>query len=236
MIKKIMLASCLLVASMASQAALISYNGYERDTTKNYVTGGGLEWLMWDVTNGMSINSALSLYSSQGWRLASNDQIAALFNKFEFGKNDWDNRETSEQTSIVAWNAAEWAGAHYHFINLFGATHSSSCTDRYCYAGSDPWITSLAFYGSDADMDSKIQRAQVLDDATFFGRFSASYENHVAVLTADVSTGAGATNHGVALVRATSTPPSVVPTPGSIGLLALGLVALSVRRRHGLGR
>ena len=63
MLKKILVASCLLVTSMASQATIISHFGYERDSASNIVRGGGLEWLMWDVTKGMSINEALAAYS-----------------------------------------------------------------------------------------------------------------------------------------------------------------------------
>ena len=76
MLMKTFIASCLLVTSMASQAAIISHYGYERDSASNIVTGGGLEWLKWDVTKGLSINAALAAYSADGWMLASNSQMA----------------------------------------------------------------------------------------------------------------------------------------------------------------
>lgn len=87
MIKKVLMTSCLLIMSMASHAGLISHYGYERESGSNIVVGGGLEWLMWGVTAGMSASSALTIHA--GWRLATSAEMVSLFNTFQFGKDDW---------------------------------------------------------------------------------------------------------------------------------------------------
>ena len=61
-------------------AALITHNGYMLNTNTNIVTGGGLEWLQWDVTLGMSISDALTNVAGtfDGGRLDSCNQHASL--------------------------------------------------------------------------------------------------------------------------------------------------------------
>ena len=119
MFKKIVLASFLIVTSMASQAALISYNGYERESDTKIVKGGGLEWLMWDVTNGKTITYALGEYS--GWRLASNKDMGNLFNTFGFGRSHWASNESVGEYAEIA-HSPNIEGSHFKFIELFGNT------------------------------------------------------------------------------------------------------------------
>jgi hypothetical protein len=229
MIKKIMLASCLLVASMASQAALISYNGYERDTAKNYVTGGGLEWLMWDVTKGQSINEALAAYGGAGWKLASNTQVASMFNTFKFNNAVWSIDESVNQYAPKDWGPEE-SGPYFEFINLFGATY----TMTQGWAPNDPWTYARAFFGSDANNNGLYSYAEVKED-DFYVALSLNIPREAeAKLTRDIfNSSEGYRDTGVALVRDIRVlPPSQVSLPGSLSLLALGLVALGFRRRQ----
>jgi len=242
MIKKIMLASCLLVASMASQAALISYNGYERDTAKNYVTGGGLEWLKWDETKGSSIEAALSTHASQGWRLASNLEMAELFNNFQFSSTVFGNNENISQNVSTPWSTNE-SGVHTVFLSLFGTTSigGNVCTSsrsKQCYAENDNWIASAAIFGADLDGDLNYNYAFVVDDRTYFDWSGyRTNEQHEVMISSDyIEKRDGLTGVGVALVRVSNSTSVAVPTPGPIGLLALGLVALGYRRRQVLGR
>jgi len=245
MIKKIMLASCVLVASMTSQAALISYNGYERDTAKNYVTGGGLEWLKWDVTKGMSINSALSAYESQGWRLASNDDMAILFNQFKFGKSDWHALENVVQSHSTPWGSGDELSSHVAFISLFGVINT---VDSYWYCREsrrvdctpphDAYTMVAALYGHDSNKNGLFNFASIFDDYSWIDENGTLFlENGHALKFADHYHSSFYTlNSGVALVRDITPDPVAVPTPGPIGLLALGLLALGYRRRQVLGR
>lgn len=240
MLKMVLVASCLLVTSMASQATIISHFGYERDSTSNIITGGGLEWLMWDVTKGLSINSALQAHADGDWTLATNNHMAALFNAFQFGKTDWDDREDASQSMNLPWSPSEISN-HNSLMSLFGVTWTiPSCTPAAlsCYLDSDNRRISTALHGDDADLDGEYKVAQVSDDATFaklndLGQYS--YASHTADITRDhylYNRDFQNPNIGVALVRKVTNLSTPVPLPDSISLLALGLVALGFRRRQ----
>lgn len=242
MFKKILLATCLLVTSMASQAALISHYGYERDSTSNIVKGGGLEWLMWDVTKGLSINSALDKYADAGWSLATSSQMAALFNSFNFGKSDWADNGTTGVESWVPWAAGE-DSPHNRFHSLFGITvlNQNICTptdDTECYLASDNLVYTNAWF---AKVDGRLgggNLAVVNDDSTFvggkndelYGEWMYAYIDYRNDIPYDY-VGPGV---GVALVRSSLPNPSPVNTPASFSVLVLGLLVLGFHRRYKL--
>ena len=80
--KSISLAVATFALSANAYSATVSYSGYSLDTNTNIITDGDIEWLRWDQTIGMSIDQALSAYSADGWRVASNIEVATLFNSF----------------------------------------------------------------------------------------------------------------------------------------------------------
>lgn len=211
---------------MASQAALISYNGYERDSGSTIVRGGGLEWLMWDIPKGMSINDTLSLYSVDGWKLASNKEVAALFNEFQFGKSDWNDHETIAQVKTLPWSTENYS-SHANFMELFGTTLKN---DSSYYSTDDPVIGVLALFGEDENGN---------------GRYNMVTMNHAYTTKAGIKGEAAASlswdwfvanesyrETGVVLVRDIKPAPNTpVPLPGSLSLLALGFITLGYRRR-----
>jgi hypothetical protein len=229
MLKKLVLLSSLLVTSMTAQAALISHFGYERDSASNVVIGGGLEWLRWDLTRGRSINQAVAEHA--GWTLASNMQMASLFNVFQFGKTNWSTDESLGQAKARYWDAQE-EGPHEEFMRLFGITAWYGLPH---YTDNDPFVTARAVYGSDENGNLQYNVASVGSD---FTRFDGSVGSAGAVLWPEgVSRDWRDDDTGVALVRARSViPPDQVSLPGSLSLLALGLVALLFRRRQVLCR
>lgn len=237
MLKKVVLTVFLLVTSMTSQAALISYNGYERDSASNIVTGGGLEWLKWDLTTGMSIDAALSIYAADGWTLATNDNMAALFNSFQFGKVDWNSNESIYQGLSIPWDLTEQSN-HLNFVHLFGDTWQASATcDEIitvnCYLAEDDLKFTRAFFGADLNNNGRFNFARVNDDYSLIGFDGLlSRRSHLAELSADFSFSFdSSSNTGVALVRNAPNSPISVPLPSSFILLAFGLVALGYRRR-----
>lgn len=240
MFRKLVLLSTLLLTSVSTQAALISHFGYERDSASNIVIGGGLEWLKWDVTEGMSISSALSSYASQGWRLASNYEMASLFNRFSFGATDWSADEKVNKNASLPWNSGDEFSTHAAFIRLFGSTAQWSClgAQEHCPTVEDSMHISTALFGDDANRNGYYNRADVGDDYLHYfnnGRYTTF--DHWASMGADHYWLASMNmdSVGVALVRTHVPNNAAVPTPGTIGLLALGLVALGYRR-HVLGR
>jgi len=233
MLKKILVASFLLVASMGSQATIIEYASYKRDMSGtcaatetdckyNIVTGGGLEWLKWDVTKGQSINQAL--VANAGWKLATNVQMASLFNSFQFGKTDWSADESRLQLHATPWSVGE-DSTHNIFMQLFGHTLKLGSGG---YSATDPHQITAALFGNDTNGNNLYNYASVHDDfqGAPWGAVGA-----LAFLTED-KYDATAFNFGVALVREVRVvPPTQVSLPGSLSLLALGFVALGFRRR-----
>jgi hypothetical protein len=219
-VKKLILLLTLSLCSVQRVHALpLTYAGYTLDESTNIVTGGGLEWLQWDVTDGLSINQALALYAADGWMLASNQNMADLFNAFGFGGITWDADETT--TQIVSTgsdgNTELDTDPDRIFVNLFGNTFPEYPADP-----SNPFEYSAALFGTDPDTDGLYNLATVQDDALSFpgnqmaGAADLLKDNYSADL-ADFS-------RGVALVRVT------VPEPSTLWLFAIGLIGFGMSR------
>lgn len=241
MLKKVLLASCLLVTAMTSQAALISYNGYQRDSTSNIVRADGLEWLKWDQTKGMSVNQALEKYAEQGWMLADFNQANTLFNAFKFGKTDWNYTGKNIDNQMV-WDQSE-VSAHNDFIKLFGFTMSyDTCNEQtigMCFLENDPWLGTAAFFTGVNSSPRSVSVMQITDDATVRNtQLTFSTLNANAMIRQGDSMQSktrGFRDNGVALVRVAAQPAAPVSAPVSLSLLALGLIALGLRRQKTLG-
>lgn len=110
---KLISVAAALVLSAGANAELISYNGYTLNTDTNIVTGGGLEWLQWTETEGMSVNDALSTHN--GWRIATSTDVTNLINSFNFGlTSTYDPMEP-------AFSEITNSSALVNFMELFGA-------------------------------------------------------------------------------------------------------------------
>ena len=221
---------------MASQAALISHYGYERDSASNIVKGAGLEWLMWDVTKGQSISQALTNFS--GWRLVTNVEMAKLFNAFEFGKTDWSSTETIHQESRLPWSDEENSSTN-HLLSLFGVTRiGAECASEeaiICIEPDEGIQGVTALYGSDLNMDGYFMVADITDDYRMRWHAFNDIVNYsgTAVIQGDYIKGADSFDGaGVALVRTPIVTPEQVSVSNSISLLTLGLALLGLLRRR----
>lgn len=232
MYKQLLLLGSFLIASFATQAALIHHNGFERNSSSNIVKGGGLEWLKWDVTANRSINQALALYAPDGWRLASNTEMEGLYKSFSFEKSDWNNSEEPAQRSITPWTQTELS-SHNQFVELFGATYSGPACNtsniHHCYLSTDLFRYTQALFGSDGDKDALYKRAYIADDFTYSSRsnnlFVVAYGWNEAVIYEDSWNEFDVDQHtGVALVRS-------VNTPATLALLVIGLFLTGQWRR-----
>lgn len=226
MIKKILFATCLLTNSLTANAELIEYKGYSRDVNSNIVKSGELEWLMWDVTIGMSLNEALEQHN--GWTLATNENMATLFNAFQFGPDNWTTKDFTEQSVSLPWDEAE-TGSFTQFIKLFGYTY---ILNDGRFSSEDPLLRSRAKYGVDDDGDGQASVAMITDDFTILG-YKVDHAAHLYVNKYIFSGYDDQT--GVALVRKQNSV-SPIPLPTSVSLLALGLVVLGFSRRQALRR
>ena len=225
---KLASAAAALVLSASANAAIISYSGYTHDTDTDIVTGNGLEWLQWDRTVGQSINSIqsqLHTLEGGGWSVASNTQMAQLFNAFDFGLT-FDNDENTRQVVASGYTAGDTGTeADELFISMFGDTYAASGYSH-CNFG-DCFEQTLALFGNDPDADGYVNVANVYDDyrgegGEFFSGTTDLLEDHVLISSSvDLM--------GVALVREVS----AVPVPAAVWLFGSGLIGLvGIARRN----
>jgi hypothetical protein len=242
--KKLLIGLGLTLTCSFANAGLITYNDYTLNEDTNIVSGGGLEWLQWDVTVDMTINQALAdiadgvingVSYGSGWVLATNVQMAGLFNDFVLGATaPWDANENTGQES-ENYNGATVEDINtdpeLQMVELFGRT-----AEREQYYTKEVDFTG-ALFGSDLDGDNLYNIATVFDDFVVKGYYpvfaSAGYsnlfgDNYSADYLRSVN---GATGIGVAFVRA---PQSVteVAEPSAMVLMALGVFGLMMRRRN----
>lgn len=198
-----------IVVSAGSYAAQISHNGYTLDTNTSIVSGGGLDWMQWTQTQGLSIGQATQAYSASGWRLATNAEMAALYNSFAFENGIpasyqfVDDENLHQEVSTI--NPTQ---SHSAFIELFGVTAPASGSDG---------PASAALYGSDADADWLYNAALVHSGFSSVIRYAGLSADNYTISESYAGM-------GVALVRP-------VPLPATAWLFLAGLVSLVTAKR-----
>jgi hypothetical protein len=208
-----------LTVSLSANAATVSYYGYSLDTDTNIVTGGGLEWLQWDETIGMSLDDALAAYPNM--RGATNAEIAALLNSFEFGMV-FDDIESTSQGIPSPFDSNTESIQHHNFIELFGIT-CPTCPDygSPAWAGGAEMRTLSAAYFGDEDGDGKINNVYVRDD--FLIGFT-QIEGYVTLYGEGWNTDTRDSEAGIALV-------SAVPLPAAAWLFISAIAGLAGAKR-----
>lgn len=216
----------LVVFTQTSSAAIITSSGYTHDDTTDIVVGGGLEWLQWDRTVGLSINDANALLDTiegGGWAIASNQQMADLFNAFEFGLV-FDSDENTYQFTSTGIQAGTESGTDLVFISMFGDTYAAAGLSN--NFGEGGFQASIALFGNDPDNDNLFNLAQVDDDYAYS---TGTIKDGTVRLYDDRWQGDfSLPEYGVALVR----PLSAVPEPTLLMLFAAGLLGVGIVRRE----
>jgi len=238
---KLLILSALFGASVTANAAPITYNGYSWDDTENYVTvsGSNLQWLRWAETDGQSINEALA--SNNGYRLASNAEMASLFTDFFplGGSGTWGGDETVWYQESLAY--ADGDADAEAFQSLFGQTKDEDCSS----GGGRDWVDcinfSTALYGSDLDGNGQYNVAEVRDRHSWINTYATPDEleergANMLLYSQQQSGGKWAASNvdrhiAVALVR---NIPAPVSEPATLSLLSLGLAGLGFARRQRL--
>lgn len=230
--------SVLLMSASEVTAELVEYNGYTLDESTNIVSDGNLEWLQWDVTRGMSIDTALAEIADgdidgvdygTGWALASNFQMATLFNVFGLGADFvWDSDEQTEQWSLDPANNNDGAiedistDPELQFTALFGET------ENFLPEADNHFSASRAFFGNDLDGDLFYNRAEVFDDfMSEAGIVTGNTWLRLDFTTADFSWDAA----GIALVRQSNNS-QPVSEPAALLLMACGLIGMFYSRKR----
>lgn len=155
------------IIATPSYAAIITNGNYTHDDTTDIVVGDGLEWLQWDRTVGLSWNQADALRDTiegGGWQIASNTQMASLFNNFSFGLT-FDTSEDTNQFVSTPIELGVEVGTDITFISMFGDTFAAAgATFNF---GEGGFSAASAIYGQDSDGDGYINTAVVFDDFAF---------------------------------------------------------------------
>lgn len=243
-----------LLMVMVCSPAVASYmpppvtNVYKLEEATKIVTdrSSGKEWLQWTETLGMSIHSALNAYQDDGWRLASQVEMATLYSRF-FPSVAWD---TDEDTYQGTWGHYDDYGMPpyfyldgidpaYPFGELFGRIDFTELRGSGIYVDGEKlsdiegyYITEAA-YGTDEDGDgyynwarARTEHTGIKPDGslqTFAEWVALGRDNRVtAYNTRTVS--------GVALIR--DTRPHNVPEPNTPVLLAIATLSLFCARRR----
>lgn len=223
------LAVIAIIFASNAHAALIS--DYSLNETTNIITDSrhNLEWLQWDETDGLSIDTVLSTtaqnFSGGGWRLATNVEMARLFNTF-FGLSysgiNWDTDESTAQffSSNSDGLTESASDPELIFINLFGFTYEEWSEG---ILPPDGMQFTSAYYGNDLDNDLRYNLATVIDDRGIGQADSGSTELFFDLYPKNLER----KDIGTALVRVTE-----VEEPSIFILLVLGLVGLGLRRNR----
>ena len=226
--KSFLIALMLILPCGLANATLITHNGYTLDTNKNIVSNGVLEWLQWDQTTGMSISEALAAFGGQNWVLATNSQMAGLFNAFElsYGQFVWTSEENTSQTYNGPTDGISIEDRvndpELKFVSLFSDTAQAWPFESTCGAA-DCLQMSAAYFGSDNDNDGQYKLARVYDDVQFTDGVDFQDWGSLAEMSADIidiNTDT-AYSRGVALVRTVN-----VTEPQSFAIAILGMIAL----------
>jgi len=230
---KLASAAAALVLSTSANAIIISYGGYTHDTDTDIVTGNGLEWLQWDRTLGEgynSIQSQLDTLEGGGWSVASNVQMAQLFNAFDFGIM-FDTDETTPQSVSTGRSTGDpGTEADEVFISFFGDINAHLQPNG-CRLGDCQSRTS-AIFGNDTNSNGYVNHAIVADDYINDTDILPETRDGFARMDGDTNiiytTDEASIVNGVALVREVS----AVPVPAAVWLFGSGLLGLiGVARR-----
>lgn len=193
-------------------AEIISYYGYTHDTNSSIVTDGELEWLRWDVTDvgDYTVNEVISMYETEGWRLASNAEMVQLIEDFNFQTGFTAIEEANLDTGLSLL-AGDLYLPYLRFFEMFGITNVDACPYDSCDA-------SLAVYGSDEDNDNFVKFATVAIDVIGVDEFGSVHLS-TDFQSLDSEYHGSDYESGIALVR-------VVPVPAAAWLFGMGLIGL----------
>ena len=120
-VKYVCILSVVCVSHYAN-GALITRNNFSLDTSTNIITGNGLNWTRWDTLANVSINQALNLYSADGWRLASSDEMIGMYRSAYAFYTDYD--PVAGISADNSRNTVDFSSG-YHSVQLVRAINVS---------------------------------------------------------------------------------------------------------------
>lgn len=208
-LKKIVIAGTITFSSMAVQAELLSTNWLtEGDSKATLDTSSGLEWLDLTETDGLSINSVSNMLSTNyvGWRLPTATEVTELIsNHFSNSANSF---STIDELTL------DWAN-HFGYTSTIGQSYGVYSENGGIYMAG----------------------AYARTPSTGFTKYLRSYNIATSVASDGVFlvSDGGVTISSIQnpeLNNASAAPINQVPTPASLGLLALAMTGIVSRRKN----
>lgn len=201
-------------------SSLISNDyGYDLDESTNIVTGGGLEWLQWDETVGMTVGQAITEYGVDGWRLATSTEMSNLLNSFfNVNTNSLLDLDISIKNSHIA-----------DFIDMFGVTDSADILGLTLFDATKAFYLDSKGKPSFVTITDGILLDTILITSKPLNWLTLLVDSGVAFVK-DIS-GPGAS---LPVAQPDGNDHAVVPEPGSVLLFAVGLILLVGRNKYTL--
>jgi hypothetical protein len=204
-----------LLSPFSANAAIIDGTTVHTTSDGSIVNLSGLDWLTWDVTDGISRQDIENGYGglfADGWRYASIGEYSALMSSVFDTYNGWDSDNND--------------GSYWLYNNLYGVNAESAATSNneryynYYGFGGECGSASYSCYGyykfEDVDglggVDSHTQGFMKSTD------FNGYYGNRI-------SSAHGGSWLASALVR------GAVPEPSVLALMGLGIFGIGLSRR-----
>ena len=203
-----------LLSPFSANAAIIDGTTVHTTSDGSIVNLSGLDWLTWDVTDGISRQAIENGYGglfADGWRYASIGEYSAMMSTvFDYH---------------AGWHPSNKHGSEWLYNNLYGANSDAANVNNY-----DRQFT---FYGADSECGPSFvscrgnYRLRDFDglggtDSHADGMMFASQFNGGALIPDSVTT----PQYASALVRS-----AVVPEPSVLALMGLGIFGIGLSRR-----
>lgn len=161
--KKIIYLVMGLTLSSAAQSENVIFNSYILDTETNVVTDPrGLQWLQWSETVGAtSVQNVVADYESEGWRIATSNEILQLLNDFDVNFNSLKYSKMQVASFTETIDDIVDNELDLQLISLFGQTPTPIDSSIY---NDNELKHSSVYFEADNYSSSHFKRVTILDD------------------------------------------------------------------------
>lgn len=198
---KLALFTLLLSASFNGASAIIESRSYSLDTSTNIITGGGLEWLNWNETIGLSEIEFYNSPLADRWRVATSNEMYNLLDTF-FGPSQGIDENLSRGQSVSGETGPEFGE---DFFVLFTGYRDNFCGSPKLGCLNNTQNIAITNFGEDGLLKSLYIR-----DYFVWGNQTRGFTNVKGSLR--IGDRGSASNVSLALVRGIGSAPSQNPS------------------------